>query len=182
MWALVYDLISRRLRRPEIVVLDGSKALRKAILDRSEDPLIGGCKEHKSRNLLGHVSKSRQGWVRREYNSIVCADSYEVRYQRAAAFARQLRRVNDSAYRSFCEGLDEILETLLIEDRELRRSFSTTIPLESFFSMVRLKTGRVRRWRNADSVMGWISSAYSQQTGNFRKIRVYKNIDELYKL
>lgn len=180
--ALVEDLISRGLRRPEIVVLDGSKALRKAILESWEDAVVARCQEHKRRNLLGHVSKSQQGWVRREYNSIVYADSYEVGYERAVAFARELRRVNESAYRSFCEGLEEVLVPLLIEDRELRRFFSTTNPLESVFSMIRHKTGRVRRWRNANSVMHWISSAYRQQRGNFRKIRGYKNIDELYKL
>lgn len=180
--ALVEDLTSRGLRRPEIVVLDGSKALRKAILESWEDAVVARCQEHKRRNLLGHVSKSQQGWVRREYNSIIYADSYEVGYERAVGFARELRRVNESAYRSFCEGLDEVLVPLLIEDRELRRFFSTTNPLESVFSMIRLKTGRVRRWRNANSVMHWISSAYRQQRGNLRKLRGYKNIDELYKL
>lgn len=179
---LVDDLISRGLRRPELVVLDGSKALKKAILDSWEDALIGRCQEHKRRNLLGHVSKSQQGWVRREYNSIIYADSYEVGYERAVGFARELRRVNESAYRSFCEGLEEVLVPLLIEDRELRRFFSTTNPLESVFSTIRHKTGRVKRWRNANSVMHWISTAYRQQRKNFRKLRGYKNIEELYKL
>jgi putative transposase len=179
---LVDDLISRGLRRPEIIVLDGSKALRKAILDSWEDALIGRCQEHKRRNLLGHVSKSQQGWVSREYNSIIYADSYEVGYERAVGFARELRRVNESAYRSFCEGLNEVLVPLLIEDRELRRFFSTTNPLESVFSTIRLKTGRVKRWRNANSVMHWMSTAYRQQRRNFRRIRGYKNIEELYKL
>ena len=151
-------------------------------MDSWEDALISRCQEHKRRNLLGHVSKSQQGWVRREYNSIIYADSYEVGYERAVGFARELRRVNESAYRSFCEGLEEVLVPLLIEDRELRRFFSTTNPLESVFSTIRLKTRRVKRWRNANSVMHWISTAYRQQRKNFRKLRGYKNIEELFKL
>ncbi len=58
--ALVDDLIALGLRRPELVVLDGSKGLKRAILDRWEDALIVRCQEHKKRNLLGHVSKSQQ--------------------------------------------------------------------------------------------------------------------------
>jgi transposase-like protein len=119
--------------------------------------------------------------VRREYNSIIYADSYEVGYERAVGFARELGGVNESAYRSFCEGLDEVLVPLLIEDRELRRFFSTTNPLESVFSTTRHKTGRVKRWRNANSVMHWISTAYRQQR-NFRRIRGYKTLEELYRL
>lgn len=180
--ALIDDLISRGLQRPELVVLDGSKALRKAIVDRWEEVVIARCQEHKKRNLLGHMSKSQQGWAKREYNRVIHADSYEEGLERAEAFARELRGINESAYKSFQEGLEEILVPLLIEDRDLRRFFSTTNPLESLFSTIRLKTGRVRRWRNANSVMHWISTAYRQQKKNLWKLRGYKNIDELFEL
>ena len=102
--------------------------------------------------------------------------------QRAEAFARELKGINESAYRSFHEGLEEILVPLLIEDKDLRRLFSTTNPLESLFSTIRLKATRVKRWRNANSVMHSISTAYRQQKRNFRKLKGYKNIDELFKL
>jgi putative transposase len=180
--ALVDDLIARGLQRPELVVLDGSKALRKAIVDRWEEAVIARCQEHKKRNLLGHVSKSQQAWVKRQYSWVIHADSYEEGLERAEAFARELRGVNESAYRSFHEGLEEILVPLLIEDKELRRFFSTTNPIESLFSTIRLKTVRVKRWRNANSVMHWISTAYHQQRRNFRKLSGYKNIGELFKL
>ena len=180
--ALIDDLIARGLKRPELVVLDGSKGLRKAIEARWEEVVIGRCQEHKKRNLLGHLSKSHQTWAKREYNRVIHADSYEEGLERAEAFARELRGVNESAYRSFQEGLEEILVPLLIEDRHLRRFFSTTNPLESLFSTLRLKTARVRRWRNANSVMHWISTAYRQQKKNLQKLRGYKNINELYEL
>lgn len=180
--ALLDNLIARGLQRPELTVLDGSKALKKAILDHWEDALISRCQEHKKRNLLSHVTQSQQGWVKRQYNSVIHADNYEQGLERAQAFCRELKGINESAYRSFREGLEEILVPLLIEDTELRRFFSTTNPLESLFSTIRLKTGRVKRWRNANSVMHWISSAYRQQEKNLRKLRGYKNIDELFEL
>lgn len=126
------------------MVLDGSKALRKAIVDRWVEAVIARCQEHKKRNLLGHVSKSQQAWVKRQYNWVIHADSYEEGLEKAEAFARALRGVNESAYRSFHEGLEEILVPLLIEDKDLRRFFSTTNPLESLFSTMHLKrlTGR----------------------------------------
>jgi putative transposase len=180
--ALIDDLIARGLKRPELVVLDGSKGLRKAIEERWEEVVIGRCQEHKRRNLLGHLSKSQQAWAKREYNRVIHADSYEEGLERAEVFARELRGINESAYRSFQEGLEEVLVPLLIEDRDLRRFFSTTNPLESLFSTIRLKTARVRRWRNANSVMHWICTAYRQQKKNLRKLRGYKNIDELFEL
>jgi transposase-like protein len=180
--ALVDDLIARGLKRPELVVLDGSKALRKAIEERWEEVVIARCQEHKKRNLLGHLSKSQQGWAKREYNRVIHADSYEEGLERAEAFAGELRGVNESAYRSFREGLEEVLVPLLIEDRDLRRFFSTTNPLESLFSTIRLKTARVKRWRNANSVMHWICTAYRQQKKNLQRVRGYKNINELFKL
>jgi transposase-like protein len=180
--ALVDDLMARGLQRPELVVLDGSKGLRKAIEERWEEVVIARCQEHKKRNLLGHMSKSQQAWAKREYDRVIHADSYEEGLERAEAFARELKGVNESAYRSFCEGLEEILVPLLIEDKDVRRFFSTTNPLESLFSTLRLKTGRVRRWRNANSVMHWICTAYSQQKKNLQRVRGYKNINELFKL
>jgi putative transposase len=180
--ALVDNLISRGLQRPELVVLDGSKALKKAIVDRWEDVVIARCQEHKKRNLLGHMSKSQQAWAKREYNWVIHADSYEEGLERAEAFATELRGINESAYQSFREGLEEILVPLLIEDRDLRRFFSTTNPLESLFSTIRFKTARVKRWRNANSVMHWICTAYRQQRKNLQRLRGYKNIDELFKL
>jgi transposase-like protein len=180
--ALIDDLIGRGLQRAELVVLDGSKALRKAIVERWEDAVIARCQEHKKRNLLGHLSKSQQAWVKREYKRVIHADSYEEGVERAEAFARELRGVNESAYKSFNEGLEEILVPLLIEDKGLRKFFSTTNALESVFSTIRLKTGRVRRWRNANSVMHWICTAYRQQKKNLHKIRGYRNINELFEL
>ena len=180
--ALIDDLIARGLQRPELVVLDGSKALRKAIVERWEDAVIARCQEHKKRNLLGHMNKSQQAWAKRQYNWVIHADSYEEGLQRAGAFTRELREVNESAYKSFNEGLEEILVPLLIEDKGLRKFFSTTNPLESVFSTIRLKTVRVRRWRNANSVMYWICTAYRQQKKNLRKLRGHKNINELFEL
>jgi transposase-like protein len=89
--ALVDDLVARGLQRPELVVLDGSKGLKKAIVDKWEDALIARCQEHKKRNLLGHMSKSQQAWAKREYNCAIHADSYEEGLERAEAFARELR-------------------------------------------------------------------------------------------
>lgn len=149
---------------------------------RWEEAVVARCQEHKKRNLLGHVSKSQQTWVKRQYNWVIRVDSYEELLERAEAFARELRGVNESAYRSFYEGLEEILVPMLIEDKELRRFFAITNPLESVFSTIRFKTVRVKRWRNANSVMHCISTAYNQQRRNCRKLRGYKNIGELFKL
>lgn len=180
--ALLDDLVARGLQRPQLTVMDGSRALRKAILERWEEAPIARCQEHKRRNLLAHVSESQRPWIEREYNSIIHAESFEKGLHMAGAFSAELKKLNESAFRSFQEGLEEVLVPLLIEDKNLRKFFSTTNPLESVFSTIRAKTARVKRWRNANSVMHWVSTAYRQQKKNLKRIRGYKFIEELYKL
>lgn len=101
---MVEDLIARGLRRPELVVLDGSKGLKRAILDRWEYAPIARCQEHKKRNLLGHVSKLQQAWAKRQNNWIIHADSYKDGLQMAEAYARELSGINESAYQSSMKG------------------------------------------------------------------------------
>jgi hypothetical protein len=62
--------------------------------------------------------------------------------ERAEAFARELRRVNESAYRSFCEGLEEILVPLLIKDRELKEALFHYEPVGVAILDITIKDGK----------------------------------------
>jgi transposase-like protein len=179
---LLTDLVRRGLKEPKLSVIDGSKALHKAIKDMWPDAVIGRCQLHKQRNLVSHVTQSQRDWVEREYRAIVSAPSYEEGMDRACALHKQLAKVNVTAANSLAEGLFELLVANLIKDKNLRAFFSTTNAIESMFSVLEVKTGRVRRWRSANSVMFWCATAYRQQKKNFHAIRGYKAIAELDQL
>jgi len=177
--SLLDDLIDRGLKEPKLSVIDGSKALRAAITNKWDTALIARCQEHKKRNILKHCTQSQQDWAKREYQKICHADTYEEGYRFAEAFHRDLKKVNLSAANSFREGMEGILVPLLIEDKQLRKFFSTTNAIESLFSMIRGKTGRVKRWRTANSVMYWMATGYRQQKKNLNRISGYRSILEI---
>lgn len=180
--SLINDLIKRGLKKPQLTLLDGSKALKKAILEQWEDALVGRCQQHKLRNVVDHLVKSKRDWARKKFNEVINAPDYETGETLAAKFSAELKSINQSACNSFQEGLPEILVPLLIEDKNLRRFFSTTNAMESMFSTIRSKTGRVKRWRHANSVLYWVATGYAQQKKNLNRIRGYEAIGELAKL
>jgi len=128
--SLLSDLQSRGLRtdRSLLVILDGSKALHKAVTQTfGSAALIQRCQVHKLRNILEHLPEGQRPWVR-----AIVARAYK---QGEVATARRLlqdlaRRLEDrypSAAASVREGLDETLTvlTLGLSDR-LRQSVATT--------------------------------------------------------
>jgi putative transposase len=151
--SLLADLQSRGLRtdRSLLVVLDGSKALHKAVT-RTFGPaaLIHRCHVHKLRNILEHLPEGQRPWVR-----AIVARTYK---QAEVATARRLlqelaRRLEDrypSAAASVREGLDETLTVLALNlsDR-LRQSLATTNAIESLISRTRRVKRNVKRWREA---------------------------------
>jgi transposase-like protein len=180
--SLLADLVNRGLQKPQLTLLDGSKALKKAVRNQWDDALIGRCQQHKRRNVLSHLKKSEQAWAGKKFDGVINAEDYETGENLAIQFAQDLKAINISACNSFQEGLPEILVPLLIENKNLRKFFSTTNALESVFSVIRQKTGRVKRWRSANSVLYWVATGYAQQKKNMRKIWGYKAISELEKL
>jgi len=64
--SLLTDLIERGLdtRHSLLWVIDGSKALRKAIGDvMGEAALVQRCQVHKIRNVMGHLPEAQQRWT-----------------------------------------------------------------------------------------------------------------------
>ena len=69
--ALLADLVDRGLRLSEeqLYVLDGAKALRKAVRDvAGHRALVQRCRIHKSRNVCGHLPETERPWVRAKLN------------------------------------------------------------------------------------------------------------------
>lgn len=115
---LLTDLRDRGLRtdRSILIVIDGSKALRKAVRDVFGDrALVQRCQEHKIRNVTGHLPKDMQVTVRRAMQ-----DAYRCRDRRRAKkllgnLQRSLSGSHPAAASSLVEGLDETLTVLSLK-------------------------------------------------------------------
>ena len=62
----------------------------------------------------------------------------------------------------------------------LRRTLSSTNPIESAFSIVRDKVSRVKNWRSSpDQVMRWAAASLVEAEKKFRAIKGYKDLNTM---
>jgi transposase-like protein len=181
--SLLSDLQSRGLRttRSLLVILDGSKALHKAVTQTfGPAALIQRCQVHKLRNILEHLPEGQRPWVR-----AIVARAYK---QGEDATARRLlqdlaRRLADrypSAAASVREGLDETLTVLTLDlsDR-LRQSVATTNAIESLISRTRHVKRNVKRWRGGHMILRWTAAAVLEAVKGFRRLKGHKDMPKL---
>lgn len=173
--SVLANLQSRGLRtdRSLLVLLDGSKALHKAVRQLfGEAALIQRCQVHKMRNVLEHLPDdqraSAQATLTRAYGS---ADVTKAR-RLLQDLARRLDDDYPGAAESVREGLDETLTvlTLHLSDR-LRRSLATTNAIESLMSRTRHIKHNVKRWRNGKMIVRWVAVGILEAVKGFRRLK-----------
>ena len=181
--SLLADLQSRGLRtdRSLLVILDGSKALHKAVTQTfGPAALIQRCQVHKLRNILEHLPEGQRPWVR----AIVARAYRQVEVAPARRLLQDLaRRLDDrypSAAVSIREGLDDTLTvlTLGLSDR-LRQSVATTNAIESLISRTRHVKRRVKRWRSGQMVLRWTAAAILEAVKGFRRLKGHRDMPKL---
>jgi putative transposase len=181
--SLLADLQSRGLRtdRSLLVILDGSKALHKAVTHTfGEAALIHRCHVHKRRNILAHLPEGQRPWVR----AIVTRAYTHAEVTTARRLLQDLaRRLDDrypSAAASVREGLDETLTVIALglSDR-LRQSLVTTNAIESLISRTRHVKRNVKRWRGGQMVLRWTAAAVLEAVKGFRRLKGHKDMPKL---
>ena len=181
--SLLADLQSRGLRtnRSLLVILDGSKALHKAVTQTfGSAALIHRCQVHKLRNILEHLPEGQRPWVRaivaRAYQQVDVAPARRLLQD----LARRLEDRYPSAAASVREGLDETLTilTLGLSDR-LRQSLATTNAIESLISRTRHVKRNVKRWRGGQMVLRWTAAAIQEAVKGFRRLKGHKDMPKL---
>jgi putative transposase len=175
----VMSEMKNRNLNPKLFVIDGSKALKSSIEKYYSWVPIQRCQIHKRRNIIEHVGKNHEMWAQIQMTKIFGAPTVEEGLRLGKAFAEELAKINETAARSWLEAFPESITVLQLKDPELRRIFSSTNSIESLFSSVRLITGRVKRWRNANHALYWTSAAYFRIEPNMRKIRGFRNLNQL---
>lgn len=181
--ALLSNLVERGLdtTRSMLVVIDGSKALAKAVRDTfGNRAMIQRCQVHKKRNVLEHLPERL-----RPANDAILSTAYRCGDPKRALemlnkLARQLERKHPSAAASLREGLEETLTVLsfgLID--ALERTLVTTNAIENLNSVLRQIHHNVRRWQDGTMVLRWVAIGLQEATKGFRRLKGFEGMPKL---
>ena len=177
--ALLEDLVERGVKpdRRRLFVIDGSRALRKAIdaVYGQENP-VQRCRNHKRKNVLDHVPDSMKETVKATMNAAYRLDS-DKGMARLNELGKMLETLHPSAAGSLREGLAETFTVNRLGlPGSLRRCLCTTNVIESPNSGIRRRTGRVTRWTDGSMVLRWVASALLETEKSFRRIMGYEQL------
>ncbi len=160
------------------------KALGKALKKQAgKAALIQRCPIHKRRNVAAHLPDEYRESIDRKL-----ANAYQMTSTADAKRAweqvhRELMELNPSTAHSLAEGMEETLTVHgLPLSPQLRRTFSTTNPIESAFSVVERICSRVKCWQRGDHIERWVGSALWVAEKNFRRVKGYKDLPKLLEL
>ena len=164
-----------------LFVLDGSKALRSAVARKfGTDVLVQRCQQHKRKNVRDHLPPEHQEAIDARIRTAYNMSDYDKAKESLDLTVKYLERLNPSAAASLKEGLEETLTVhRLGVTGLLRKTLSTTNPVESCFSVTRTITGRVKRWNGGDMVQRWAVAALLRAENKFKRVKGYREIPKL---
>jgi putative transposase len=168
------------VRRPMLVGIDGSKALRRAVLDVLERPVIQRCQIHKVRNVKDHLPQRLRSTVGRRMADAYHADSALEAKAALLALAKELDRTHPGAAASLREGLDETLAVLRLGvPPTLARTLRSTNTIESMISVCREHAGNVKRWRDGKMALRWCAAGMVEADKQFRRVNGHLHLPAL---
>ena len=173
--SLLADLVERGLDadRMRLWVIDGGKALRKAIVQTFGcRALVQRCQEHKRRNVLEHLPKEMHASVKRALCDAWSADDAELAKRQLQRLAGSLQASHPGAAASLREGLEETLTAQgLGITGALYRTLRSTNPIENLNGLIAHYTRNVKRWKDGQMVLRWVASALLDAAARMRKLR-----------
>ena len=178
--SLLSDLIDRGLDadRARLWVIDGGKALRRAIVDCfGRCALVQRCQEHKRRNVVEHLPQELHAGVGRAMRAAWDSGNAVLAKKQLQRLASSLEARHPGATASLREGMDETLtaQTLGISGA-LYRTLRTTNPIENLNGSIAHFTRNVKRWKDGQMTLRWIAGALSDAKGRFRKLRGHRDM------
>src|SRR3954467_8996424 len=166
--------------RPILAVLDGSKALRRAVVDVFDRPVIGRCQLHKIRNVQDHLPEKLRTTVASRIRRAYHADSALAAEAELCALAAELDRTHPGGGGSLREGMTETLTVLrLAIPPTLARTFRSTNAVESMISICRTHASNVKNWRNGTMALRWCAAGMVEAGKQFRRVNGHMHLRSL---
>jgi putative transposase len=179
---LLADLRERGLEttRPILMVIDGAKALRRAISDVFDHPMIQRCQLHKLRNVTDRLPDAVASTVAKRMRRAYHHSDALVAQAELEALAHELDRSHPGAATSLREGLTETLTIgRLGVPSTLARTLRSTNSIESMIAICRDHAANVKRWRDGQMVLRWIAAGMGEATTQFRRVNGYLHLPAL---
>jgi transposase-like protein len=180
--ALLSDLVERGLDREQgiLFVIDGSKALRKAIRVVFGEAPVQRCVRHKERSVLEHLPERDRPAVKRRLRAAWADNDHAHARERLQTLASELERAHPGAAGSLREGLEETLTLVRLGIKgSLKRTLESTNPCESMIECVRRSSRNVKRWQSGEMALRWTAAGMLEAERQFRRIIGYRDLAKL---
>ena len=166
--------------RPILVGIDGAKALRKAVIDVFDSPVIQRCQLHKIRNVRDRLPERLRGPVGKKMRAAYHADSALEAEAQLSALARDLDKTHPGGAASLREGLAETLTVLRLGvPPTLARTLRSTNAIESMISICRERSANVKRWRDGQMALRWCAAGMVEAGKQFRRVNGHLHLAKL---
>jgi transposase-like protein len=180
--ALLSDLVERGLDPEQgiLFVIDGAKALRKAIRSVFGQAPVQRCVRHKERNVTDHLPERERPAVKQRLRRAWALDDHARALDQLRALAGELDRSHPGAAGSLREGMEETLTLTRLGVRgNLKRTLESTNPCESMIEIVRRTQRNVKHWSSGEMALRWTAAGMLEAERQFRKIIGYRDLATL---
>lgn len=165
---------------PILIVLDGSKALRRAVLDVFDYPVIQRCQLHKLRNVRDKLPQALRAAVEKRMREAYHADTPLAAEAKLTTLAAELDKKHPGAAASLREGMDETLTVLRLDvPPMLARTLRSTNPIESMISICRDHAVNVKNWKDGQMSLRWCAAGMAEAGKQFRRVNGHIHLPKL---
>jgi putative transposase len=161
-------------------VIDGAKALRRAVTDVFDHPVIQRCQLHKLRNVTDRLPDALASTVAKKMRVAYHLADPLLAEAELESLARSLERSHPGAAASLREGLAETLTiTRLGVPPTLARTLRSTNSIESMIEICRDHAANVKRWQDGQMVLRWIAAGMGEAAKQFRRVNGHLHLAAL---
>jgi len=166
--------------RPILVVLDGAKALTRAVKDVFDKPLIHRCQQHKIRNVRDRLPEKMRTVAEKRMRAAYHAESALKAEGLLTELAAELDKTHPGAAASLREGMAETLTILRLGvPPTLARTLRSTNPIESMIEICREHSKNVKRWRDGTMALRWCAAGMLEADHQFRRVNGHLHLPKL---
>jgi putative transposase len=181
--ALLDNLIERGLPTDKkyLFVIDGSKALNKAITDRFGTlAVIQRCRIHKERNIQSYLPRKYHRLLAMKLRAAFGMTDYNDALKELRKVHDWLASISDAAAGSLDEGFEELLTVHKLKlSATHRKLLGSTNMIESCLSIVGDRCRNVKHWRNGNMAMRWSAAVLLDAQKRFYRIRGHAELPML---
>jgi transposase-like protein len=178
--ALLDNLIERGLSasRKYLFVIDGSKALRKAITGRfGTSALIQRCRIHKERNIRGYLPKKHHRLLAMKLRAAYGMTDYDDALNELQKVHSWLMSISEAAANSLQEGFEELLTVHKLKLSGLHKKLlGSTNMIESCLSIVNDLCRNVKHWQNENMAVRWAGSVLLESERRFYRMKGHREL------